>query len=1111
MITWHQISSSQRAADYHDKALSVDGNLRSEKDVDNYYLDKSPEIFWQGNGAKVLGIEGAKVKREDFINILDGKLLNPVTGSLQDLSARGNADRRLGYDLSFAPPKSVSIMALVGGDDRIFQAIERANRSGMRWLEEHGALVRAEGGEKFRTGNLLWASVRHETSRDNDPQVHFHNVIAAVTFDTQRNTWRSLTNDHLMLLRNKADDISKATLALEIKALGYAITWSQNGRDFEINGVSKQALEVFSARSAAIDQAIRKRGFDPDAASWSMRQTAALDTRSRKLEIPYSQLHQAWKETAVAHGFDFENVRDQAMTQSQSHAFEYKTSAANNLKSVSLAIEHLSERQQAFTRPELEAYAVALGHCEISGVKQAIESHLKHHGLIERLGISESSQWFTTHRGIEIEREMIQRVIESRGKGPQVLHGSKKFDAMLSNFHERKTKELGSPFILSNEQILAAKNVLMHEDKFQGIQGDAGTGKTAALEFVKEVAQLSGWQVRGLCTTGTAAQTLQRETGIPSSTIASHFAQRTASEKMLRIEIQALKESLLRGESHFHGVKVERTESKILRARGFKTDFGTHRYTFDHKTGEIFRSPLTPLERVTEKLSQFNSHRVFELPDRSSSRAHTFHRRFRTYALSKAHEWSSHLTERMRTYEKVTNGAEILGARSALMLHKRDEHQMVVMTSLRAKEAALNNLLSFGNVQGEKTLYVLDEAGQTGVKDLQKLILDVATNPNARGLLQGDVLQNGSVAAGDGFRQFQQAVNVSTITQTRRFDNATEQTQGAIALMKSRLYAEAITLLSKTVVSNDKDLYSAVATRYLNDYTNLLYKGSIRPRVAIVTVLNEDRKLSNQAVREILKLNNFLGQENISKEHFNDSQMTSASVRSAKQLAANGVDRLVFHNLQPYTSGIQKGDVFQINLGGFSIHSNTITGVLERTGQTLTLDPERHSKFSAYKSEVREYSVGDSVESKVILTFADKTRIQNGTRGIIEEISDQSAKISWSSGEITFLNNEQLRYVDHAYAHTSIKDQGATYDRVIVVASESGAKRFHQIAAYVAATRAKEETHVITSNLSGLMKAVGIEVKNTTSLDINRENAIQVARDEAEKLLSRTSTHEFKF
>lgn len=160
MITFHAIGSGSDAAAYHDKAFSAEGNVR---DADNYYMGESAGARWQGNGAKILGIEGDQVDRKDFIDLLDGKVLNPETGEIQNLATKGNENRRAGFDMSIAPPKSVSVLALVGGDDRLVKAHEVANAKAMAWIEEHASLIRVKDSNgqnvKEQTGNLIWATI----------------------------------------------------------------------------------------------------------------------------------------------------------------------------------------------------------------------------------------------------------------------------------------------------------------------------------------------------------------------------------------------------------------------------------------------------------------------------------------------------------------------------------------------------------------------------------------------------------------------------------------------------------------------------------------------------------------------------------------------------------------------------------------------------------------------------------------------------------------------------------------------------------------------------------------------------------------------------------------
>src|SRR5712692_322761 len=104
---------------------------------------------WFGKGADALGLRGA-VGADDFLKLCDN--LDPRTGesltvrqktTRRELDENGRerevANRRVFYDFTLSPPKSVSIVALLGGDDRILRAHDRATRIALTELEKFAA------------------------------------------------------------------------------------------------------------------------------------------------------------------------------------------------------------------------------------------------------------------------------------------------------------------------------------------------------------------------------------------------------------------------------------------------------------------------------------------------------------------------------------------------------------------------------------------------------------------------------------------------------------------------------------------------------------------------------------------------------------------------------------------------------------------------------------------------------------------------------------------------------------------------------------------------------------------------------------------------------------
>jgi conjugative relaxase-like TrwC/TraI family protein len=149
-----------------------------------------------GTGAALncLALKG-EVTSEDFEAARQG--LNPQTGEF--LRQRHSADRiasngaeqckaRSLYDMTFSAPKSVSVMAIVGGDDRLLAVHATAVREALEEAEKYSATrVRLAGlNENRATGNWIVASYTHDTSRQLDPHLHTHAVAANLTYDGSR-------------------------------------------------------------------------------------------------------------------------------------------------------------------------------------------------------------------------------------------------------------------------------------------------------------------------------------------------------------------------------------------------------------------------------------------------------------------------------------------------------------------------------------------------------------------------------------------------------------------------------------------------------------------------------------------------------------------------------------------------------------------------------------------------------------------------------------------------------------------------------------------------------------------------------------------------------------
>ncbi|HSY27905.1 MAG TPA: AAA family ATPase, partial [Burkholderiaceae bacterium] len=395
------------------------------------------------------------------------------------------------------------------------------------------------------------------------------------------------------------------------------------------------------------------------------------------------------------------------------------------------------------------------------------------------------------------------------------------------------------------------------------------------------------------------------------------------------------------------------------------------------------------------------------------AKAETFKERLQARALMQGVLAADALGRNLVTYEQVGT-IEAVAARNTLYVMQESARNTLVR-QVEAKQAELHNLERTGNKEGSKTLLVMDESSMTGAHDAAKITL-LAKEIGARVVFQGDIKQHGSVPAGEMFKQAQQAgINLSVLQETRRFDNATEQTKQAVLDMQNGDFSVAMNRLQRTVV-DDADLASVVAGRYLANMLELKERAldagrTDTPKVGVVVVVNQDRKDINAAIHNLLAENDIISKVSFDKSHLDDPKLTEAQHRFVGMLSKEGIDRLIYR--KDYREiGVRNGDI--INVLRYDMDNNRIIAVNSK-GKEIIINPQRQDYFSGAREEVRHYSTGDRVEARENIKFQrkGKERVDNGTRGTITQIDKDGAMIKWDDGVSTRLNNHQLRSVDH--------------------------------------------------------------------------------------------------
>ena len=510
---------------------------------DGYYAKDSPEHLaasaWAGRGAAELGLRGP-VDPDAFKAVLEGEVPDGSGKRLGRRMGDGEIRHRPGRDLTFSAPKSVSLAALVGGDLRIVDAHDRAVGRALDWFEANAAETRTQDsatGRMVRTGNqkAVVATFRHETSRNLDPALHTHSVIANMLRGPD-GKWRTMANERLYASKMLLGALYRSELAGELKTLGYGIERTHADGRFEIAGVSRDIIDAFSTRRAEIEAAMYGRGLGSTAENQPLARRAALMTRATKRDVDRAELRATWEKQAAGLGFDAKALVAEAMERGpagpakagdgtkdagkgdestgarQSDLFEHAARVEPAREAVAWALAHLSERDAVFGRTDLLAAALAYspGAASIEEIERAVAGLEREGRLYDAPGL-EGGNGFTTDHAVADERETVALMRSGAGRGKAPMKG------WTVDRHLRK-----GPLTAGQKE--AVKLILSEKDRTIGVQGFAGTGKTRMLNRARALAEKKGWRMVGLAPSASAMQTLAAESGIRSETLQRFLA-----------------------------------------------------------------------------------------------------------------------------------------------------------------------------------------------------------------------------------------------------------------------------------------------------------------------------------------------------------------------------------------------------------------------------------------------------------------------------------------------------------------------------------------------------------------------------------------------------------
>ncbi|ADV84507.1 MobF family relaxase [Terriglobus saanensis] len=514
MLTISKAISSVQAQTYH--------KLEYTSDAQSYYKQEDTvRGEWQGKLAASIGLSG-EVSPLEFSRLTEG--IHPQTEAQMvrhregqeytsaDGSVTKPVEHRAGWDATFSAPKSVSLTALVGGDERVTEAHRAAVTTALDELEKYTHARIGGNNPAEMTGKFVAAKFEHDTARPVNgyaaPQLHTHAIIFNVT-EREDGSTRAIQERTFFESQNYATAVYQSVLTHRLRKLGYEIEPGQSGAP-EIKGYSQAYLDASSPRSQQIKEQMERAGFQgPEAA-----QIAAHATRDRKQTLTPSGVLAAHKEMAAEYGNQPERVigaaRERVLTQAQGTGVQPDSRGA-----VAFAKEKVFEREAVADERVImrEALRRGMGEVSFSEVQSEFQRRREEGEFRSVQGQKYSSgRSFTTPETIADERANVRHVLDGLGAAAPML-------STAAADQQAKSRDF-----LNEAQQTAIREVLTSTDRVHGFQGLAGTGKTSTLAAIREGAEQGGYKVEGFAPTSKATGQL-RESGIEANTLQSFLAQ----------------------------------------------------------------------------------------------------------------------------------------------------------------------------------------------------------------------------------------------------------------------------------------------------------------------------------------------------------------------------------------------------------------------------------------------------------------------------------------------------------------------------------------------------------------------------------------------------------
>ena len=454
-----------------------------------------------------MGSQG-RVEADQLVAMLTAR--NPVDGEPLGMRAVPGRGPVPGFDLTFSAPKSVSLLWALGGPvaaAEVSAAHQRSVEAALDYMQREACWTRrGAGGAEFLHGSgYLAAAYTHRSSRNGDPQLHTHVLIANATQGPD-GRWTRLYHPAIYDHAKTAGYLYEAHLRHELsRSLGVEWQEVRNGIA-EIAGFRRPHLRAFSTRRAEILEAT---GAD---ASARARQIANLSTRSAKeKDLTQESLRERWGAKATEIGLDRDGI---AATLGAEVDLKAQLTLDRLDRQVTAHASHFDRRDA------VQAVADLLPNgAPAPEVENVADAFLASDSVVT---VSESAKGerFTTQRIWQLERQALDSAqlmaTEPRGVAGDLI----------------SAQAIRSHPTLKPDQREMVRRLLAEREGIVVVIGEAGTGKSFATVAAAEGWAQAGYELYVAAPTWRAANVLRGE-GLEATTVAGLLRELDRGEVVL--------------------------------------------------------------------------------------------------------------------------------------------------------------------------------------------------------------------------------------------------------------------------------------------------------------------------------------------------------------------------------------------------------------------------------------------------------------------------------------------------------------------------------------------------------------------------------------------------